>query len=209
LSEAVQIEDDSYPEYQAEGRSGVDFFALVALAFIFFFGFILIRDRARGADTLQANAQISNNANTLEISNAAVDPAAIAPPYDKFVVTQGPHGFSYGQMAIDIAAGKGTTIKSPINGVVTHLYTDQYGNPTLVIENANYRITLLHGKYTVTVGDHLTLGQPIGQESNKGLTTDMQGKSCKGRNCGYHTHINIFDKRIGRNVNPLQVLGIQ
>ena len=93
-----------------------------------------------------------------------------------------------------------------INGEITRLFTDRYGNPTLVIENKYYKITLMHGIYTVAVGERVKIGQPIGKESNKGYTTDMQGNLCTGRNCGYHTHLNIFDKRLSRNVDPLKLL---
>ena len=111
---------------------------------------------------------------------------------------QGMHGFSYGHAAIDIAAGKGATIKSSIAGTVTAKYTDGAGNPVLIIENDAYRITLLHGIYTVAVGDTVQLGQPIGEESNIGNVTDMAGNSCRNRDCGYHTHLNVFDKRLGK-----------
>jgi hypothetical protein len=47
----------------------------------------------------------------------------------------------------------------------------------------------------------------VGVESNLGYTTDMAGVPCWGRDCGYHTHLNVFDKRIGGNVNPLELLG--
>ena len=127
-------------------------------------------------------------------------------PYKEYTLTQGPHGFSYGHMAIDIAAGEGAAILSPINGEITDRYIDQYGNPTLVIENKNYRVTLLHGAYTVDVGDSVKLGQKVGKESNQGYTTDMAGVPCAGRNCGYHTHLNVFDKRVGANVNPLELI---
>jgi murein DD-endopeptidase MepM/ murein hydrolase activator NlpD len=110
-------------------------------------------------------------------------------------------------MAIDIAAGKGAVIRSPINGQVTALYVDQYGNPTLVIENDNYQVTLMHGKYTVEAGQQVEIGQKVGKESNLGYTTDMAGQPCWNRECGYHTHLNIFDKRIGGNINPLDVIG--
>jgi hypothetical protein len=86
------------------------------------------------------------------------------------------------------------------------LYTDQWGNPTLVIENEIYRVTMLHGKYKVVVGDQLELGQMVGRESNFGYTTDYAGRSCRNRDCGYHTHLNIFDKRMGSNINPLTVI---
>ena len=49
-------------------------------------------------------------------------------------------------------------------------------------------------------------GQVIGSESNQGNTVDWWGRSCRGRDCGYHTHLNIFDKRIGSNVNPLGLI---
>jgi len=127
-------------------------------------------------------------------------------PYDTYTLTQGPHGFSYGHMAIDIAAGKGATIYSPINGKVTELYTDGIGNPTLVIENDIYRVTMLHGVYSVHIGQKLQAGQIVGSESNLGNTTDMQGNSCRNRNCGYHTHLNVFDKNLGENINPLNLL---
>ncbi len=127
-------------------------------------------------------------------------------PYDSYTLTQGPHGFSYGHMAIDIAAGNGATIYSPIIGKVTELFTDGLGNPTLVIENDIYRVTFMHGVYTVKPGQKVELEQIIGSESNLGNTTDMQGRSCRNRDCGYHTHLNVFDKRIGANINPLDFL---
>ena len=135
------------------------------------------------------------------------DPTAIIAPYDEYILTQGIHGLSYGHMAIDIAAGKGAPIKSPVTGVVSEHYFDAIGNPTLVIENDHYKVTLLHGIYTVGLGDRLTVGDEIGTESNLGNTRDMQGQSCRGRDCGYHTHLNIFDKIAGSNINPLDVIG--
>lgn len=137
-----------------------------------------------------------------------VGPATIIVPYDSYVLTQGLHGFSYGHMAIDLKAGKGAMIKSPIEGTVSALYIDEIGNPTLVIENEYYQVTLMHGEYTVTVGESLKLGQPVGTESNLGNTKDWAGNSCRGRDCGYHTHLNVFDKRLGMNVSPLDLLHI-
>ncbi len=138
-----------------------------------------------------------------EIPSIKIDDSTIVAPYDQYTLTQGPHGFSYGHMAIDITAGKRAVIKSPIQGRVTDLFTDQYGNPTMVIENTIYQVTMLHGKYKVAVGDQIKLGQMVGRESNLGYTTDIWGRSCQDRDCGYHTHMNIFDKRVGSNVNPL------
>ena len=66
---------------------------------------------------------------------------------------------------------------------------------------------MLHGDYSVSVGQQVGLGQAVGVESNLGYTTDMAGVPCWGRDCGYHTHLNIYDKRIGENVNPLELIG--
>ena len=135
------------------------------------------------------------------------DPGAFAAPYAHYTLTQGLHGMSYGHLAIDLAAGEGAPILSPIYGVVVERYTDEWGNPTLVLENEIYRVTLLHVEYTVIVGQTVQSGDPIGFESNHGYTTDMAGNPCWERaGCGYHTHLNVFDKRLGVNVDPLALL---
>lgn len=130
-------------------------------------------------------------------------------PYNEYILTQGPHGASYGHMAIDIAAGNGAIILSPIDGVVTDLYIDQYANTILIIENDYYQILMMHGNYTVLIGDEVSQGQSVGTESNNGYTKDMYGNLCYQRDCGYHTHLNIYDKIQGTNVNPLDLLGIK
>jgi murein DD-endopeptidase MepM/ murein hydrolase activator NlpD len=137
------------------------------------------------------------------------DPSAFAAPYDRYVVTQGLHGYSYGHAAIDLSGGKGSVIRSPIHGAVLDLYVDWLGNTTLVLQNERYQVTLLHGLYTVAVGDWVAQGDPIGSESNQGYTVDFQGRSCAGRNCGYHTHLNVFDFARGENVNPLDLFSSQ
>lgn len=134
------------------------------------------------------------------------DPQLVIAPYTTYIVTQGMHGFSYGHAAVDLAAGKGAEILSPINGAVTQLFTDYLGNPTLVIENDVYQVLLMHGDYTVAVGQQLHAGDLVGYESNNGNTIDWAGRSCRGRNCGYHSHLNIFDKRTGENTNPLSLI---
>ena len=197
----MQRADHLTPEYEQAAGPRLDIVALAALIFAVFLVANLLLDKTSSP---QPGKQQSKPDTQL-----VTDPAAIAAPYGHFVVTQGLHGASYGQMAIDIAAGKGKTIKSPINGEIARLYTDRYGNPTLVIENKFYKVTLMHGIYDVVVGQRVKIGQAVGKESNKGFTTDMQGNLCSQRNCGYHTHINIFDKRISKNVNPLKVLKIQ
>jgi hypothetical protein len=193
-----------------KGKSGWDALTWFALIFMLFMGFNLLKDRVTHPSspiTHELVVPMVVGASDIGEDKKAksLDQSAIAPPYDHYTITQGPHGFSYGHMAIDLTAGKGTKIKSPINGAITDLYVDQYGNPTLVIENRKYTITLLHGVYKGEPGDKVKLGQVVGYESNLGYTTDMSGRSCLGRDCGYHTHINIFDKHLGINLNPLEV----
>jgi murein DD-endopeptidase MepM/ murein hydrolase activator NlpD len=130
----------------------------------------------------------------------------IAVPYDEYFLTQGTHGESYGHLAIDIAAGNGSTIKSLINGTVTATGYDQWGNTFIQIENDVYIVLYLHGVYSLAVGQAVTAGQPIGTESNIGYTLDIYGNLCAGRDCGYHTHLNVYDKRIAANIDPLTLI---
>jgi len=201
-----------------------DSMTLVALLFILFLGYNVVKDRLRSQSALAAGAAPVEEV-TLDgdlslqaaggVEQAIHNPTspfsvqemeAVAAPYTDYVITQRLHGASYGHAAIDLAAGKGAPVLSPINGFVSDFYVDPYGNPTLIIENDFYRVTMLHGKYSVSIGQLVTLGQQVGKESNKGYTTDMQGRLCTNRNCGYHTHLNIFDKRKGKNVNPLKLI---
>jgi murein DD-endopeptidase MepM/ murein hydrolase activator NlpD len=181
-------------------RPRIDGLAIIALVLLLFLSCALLSDAA--------STRIASQPMAATLIPTLPDPELVAAPYKHYVVTQGPHGFSYGQMAVDLVAGAGTPILSPINGTVAEHYTDQYGNPTLIIENEVYRLTLLHGDYTVDIGQSVALGDEIGTESNHGYTTDMAGNPCWGRvGCGDHTHLNIFDKRIGQNVNPLDLIG--
>lgn len=135
------------------------------------------------------------------------DPFTVVAPYTNYTLTQGLHGQSYGHLAIDLAAGRGEPVRSPINGFVTNYYIDQYNNTTLVIENELFIVTLLHGDYTVGIGDELTAGQTVGSEGNNGYTMDYFGNLCYGRDwCGNHTHLNIYDKRIRSNISPLEFM---
>jgi murein DD-endopeptidase MepM/ murein hydrolase activator NlpD len=223
-------DDDGYTYAEAEsaahamlGRRGIqlpslhigriDGMIFIALALALFMGLHILADINSGkaqeiyvAD-VPLDAPVKASAASASLASLASEPA-IAVPYDRFVLTQGPHGYSYGHMAIDIAAGKGAVIMSPINGEVTHKYIDGVGNTVLVIENEQYEVMLLHGIYNVNIGKQVSIGDPIGTESNIGYTTDMQGRLCTNRDCGYHTHLNIVDKATGQNVNPLNVLDI-
>ncbi len=152
-----------------------------------------------------------------ETAPPAEDPAAadalarntaVSVPYDTYFLTQGLHGESYGHLAIDIAAGNGSTIYSIINGTVTGTGYDQWNNTYIQIENDVYTVLYMHGVYGLAVGDVVTAGQVIGTESNIGYTLDSYGNVCgyTGRDCGYHTHLNVFDKRLGLNIDPLTLI---
>jgi murein DD-endopeptidase MepM/ murein hydrolase activator NlpD len=204
-------------------RGRLDGLTIVGVAFLIFIAFNVLSDRgwfSSGSHLLNQPRPVSADASSLpstpealgettQVDSAQIqagDPDALAWPYTNYEITQGPHGMSYGHIAIDLSAGKGAAILSPINGVVTQLFVDQYGNPTLILENSHYQILMLHGDYTVQEGQAVSLGQQVGTESNHGYTLDALGRLCAGRDCGYHTHLNIFDKLLGSNVNPLEVL---
>jgi murein DD-endopeptidase MepM/ murein hydrolase activator NlpD len=204
-------------------RGRLDGLTIVGVAFLIFIVFNVLSDRGWfsgvsqlfnqprpvSADAPGSDTETDSQSGVTQADTAALqlgDPDALAWPYEQYEITQGPHGMSYGHMAIDLSAGKGATILSPINGEVTELFVDQYGNPTLILDNSHYQILMLHGDYTVQVGQLVTIGQPVGTESNQGYTLDAFGQLCAGRDCGYHTHLNIFDKLLGSNVNPLEVL---
>lgn len=224
------VEDDwgeyyDFVEYPySEGRRPIDGMMLAGLGILVLFAFHVIRSviapsisdpfTARTASRQQEQTTVpAAPVAPPEVQVAPLTPGqiewhqAITAPYTSYVLTQGPHGMSYGHYAIDIAAGKGEPILSPINGSVTQRYTDEWNNPIIVIENEIYQVTMYHGDYLLNVGDPVQIGQQVGLESNHGYTMDMQGRLCAGRDCGYHTHLNIFDKRLGTNINPLDVIG--
>lgn len=123
-------------------------------------------------------------------------PDAFRLPYDEgeYSITQGEHD---GNRSVDLKAGHGAEVKSPINGVVTEIFTDGLGNTAVRIKNQRYTVTILHGDYHVEVGDELKIGEPIGTESNNGNTrgtVDGVVIQCNNRpGCGDHTHITVFD----------------
>ena len=179
---------------------------VIGIMMIFIFGYAAFANQGR---VVQGSGQrgvenVQNGSGSLVIAGSQT---AVFSPYEEYTITQGLHGQSYGHLAIDIAAGRGEPILSPINGQVTANYIDEYKNTTLVLENEAYIVTLLHGEFTVNKGDIIEIGDKIGGESNKGYTMDMQGNLCYGREyCGNHTHLNIYDKRLQANVNPLDLI---
>lgn len=97
-------------------------------------------------------------------------------------VTQGLHGQSYGHCAIDVSAGLGSPVYSPINGTVTQKYVDGYNNPVIRIENSKFEVELLHGIWTVDKGQKVVISQKIGTEASIGNST------------GPHTHFHALQK---------------
>lgn len=218
-------------------RPRFDELTIVALAFLIFLGFNILKDQGLFAGLFSVPGQVVVNAASvqsaaeetaiaanegaglsLDAASPAEPAAAVAdhPPFDPNVIiypyflqykmTQGVHGAEYGHMAIDISAGNGATIVSPITGMVTEVFIDQYNNTNLIIENERFTVTMLHGNYSVAVGQWLSIGDAVGTESNNGYTLDAFGQPCAGRDCGYHTHLNVYDKQAAANVNPLEVL---
>lgn len=187
-------------------RPKIDGLSIAALVMLIFLGVNLLND-ANPAAGARLDSRQAAQPTASQSSLSTPDPEAFAAPYTSFTLTQGLHGASYGHLAVDLAAGEGMPILSPIYGVVDNLFTDEWGNPTLILENDNYQVTLMHGDFTVSVGQTVSLGEQVGSESNHGYTTDMAGNPCwESPGCGYHTHLNVFDKTLGKNVNPLELL---
>lgn len=217
-------------------RTRFDGLTIVALALLVFMGYNVLRDRglfpslfdspsrpaAKAAGPAELQAGLMPIAPAAALPAAAVDlsaaaaPPAAAPavydpnaifyPYSQYTLTQGPHGVDYGHLAIDLTAGNGAAILSPIHGVVSAVFIDEYNNTNLIIENERYTVTMLHGNYAVHTGETIAQGQQVGTESNNGYTIDAYGQLCAGRDCGYHTHLNVYDKQSGANANPLDIL---
>ncbi|MEW6180682.1 MAG: M23 family metallopeptidase [Chloroflexota bacterium] len=191
-------------------RTSFNGLSVIAVLILLFWGFNLFHDRqTASANPLEEATPFFSEPTAVPTETQPPpmpDPVAIRAPYDEYILTQGPHGQSYGHLAIDLTAGKGAPILSPINGTATAVFIDQYGNTTLILENEVWQVLMLHGDYIVEVGQSVGMGEVVGYENNHGYTVDWRGQSCRNRDCGYHTHLNIFDKRSGQNINPLDVI---
>lgn len=126
-------------------------------------------------------------------------------PYVTYGITGGIHGDGWyvnGQknsLAVDIGAGVGTPLLSPIvGGVVVDTGIDPYlgyNNTYIIIENTCWKVFLLHGIYTAPVGTTLSLGEQFGTEASIGNSS------------GPHTHLSLYDKINARWVNPISAGG--
>lgn len=202
--EAYQLEWESYTSQPIPIPQFLNGWTIVGLLMILMFGYAAFSNQSV---SLQNSSTKENRKESNEVREIVGVQTAVSAPYPEYTLTQGLHGQSYGHLAVDIAAGRGEPILSPVNGEVTESYIDEYNNTTLVIENEAYVVTLLHGEFSVNEGDIIEIGDKIGIESNKGYTMDMQGNLCYGREyCGNHTHLNIYDKRLQANINPLDLI---
>jgi len=124
----------------------------------------------------------------------------IQKPYEYGGLTQELHG----NQALDYKAGEGISVLSPISGTVIQNEITVSDNTTLVIENDCYMVKMYHGDWTAEVGSQIIIGQPVGTESNKGYTFTNNGNTfCgTGSNCGYHTHLEVFDKELNIYIDP-------
>lgn len=113
---------------------------------------------------------------------------------------------AHGRAGYDLmGGGKDSPIFAPITGEVIYQYYQHNGNPLLIIENDSYRVKLLHGYWNTAEGDRVNQGEIIGYEGNMGLTF-RDGQFCgTGSNCGYHTHIEVWDKINNSPVNLAQL----
>ncbi len=114
--------------------------------------------------------------------------------------------------AIDLGVGKNTPLYSPISGIVTFSGIDRidtWNNTILTIENSYYTVLMLHGNYAARAGTVVKKGDFIGTEGNNGYVLSG-GVVCSTApylsDCGYHTHINVWDKRLGFSVNILNLV---
>lgn len=111
----------------------------------------------------------------------------------------GSMGFHCG---IDMAAARGTPVKSVGLGVVIEAtYTKGYGK-TVVIEHANkiHKTRYAHlDNYSVKKGQRVAVGQKIGTVGNTGNVRGENG----GKNA-YHLHFEVYEQ--GNHIDPLRVL---
>jgi murein DD-endopeptidase MepM/ murein hydrolase activator NlpD len=108
----------------------------------------------------------------------------------------GAWGFHYG---IDMAAPRGTPVKSAATGIVEHAGRGAgYGNMVMIKHDAVYKTRYAHlDTIAVKVGQKVTVGQKIGTVGDTGFTR-KSGKDAS------HLHFELYER--GKQVNPLYFL---
>lgn len=106
------------------------------------------------------------------------------------------NGFHYG---IDMAAARGTVVRSVHNGVVAEARFDAgYGNTVVVMHNGNIQTRYAHlHTIRVHVGQHIKQGSCIGTVGETGYIRK------KGKD-GSHLHFEVSER--GARINPLYCL---
>lgn len=90
----------------------------------------------------------------------------------------------------DLSAGEcGVPVFAPIVGTVDKKGVDYLGNTYMVIRQGTVEVMLMHGDYTVNVGDSVTFSTRVGWDASNGFSS------------GCHTHLAIHIS--GRAVDPL------
>lgn len=125
----------------------------------------------------------------------------ILPYSGDYVVTNTCHPDGWGNYvggypstcAIDISAGCGEPIISPVSGDFISYADDglQLGNTAAIIKGNQYIVFLLHGDYLNL--SKVSQGDLIGYEASHGNST------------GCHTHLSVFDNINKKWVNPLSL----
>jgi murein DD-endopeptidase MepM/ murein hydrolase activator NlpD len=180
-------------------------------AMLFIFGLVILCFLALfiiGDDTGLSGSSQGETRMATRPAAALGDEQVFLPPYIFFQVNQGAHaggGWWYGRLAVDIGNGRGTPLYSPINGWVSEAGADEFGSTYIVLENSRWRVLMMHGDYSVSLGEVVQAGQQVGTESNNGFTRSPEGEVCNGApGCGEHTHLAVWDN--GVEVDPLELL---
>jgi hypothetical protein len=105
-------------------------------------------------------------------------------------LTQDVHGCHYGMPGVDISSDDSSAVlRAPMPGEVT-IYTDQWYNSTIRIENDEWIIWMLHPRSYLVREGPVDRGQPVGIMGAIGIAT------------GPHVHYTIFDKVQDSFVDP-------
>lgn len=110
----------------------------------------------------------------------------------------GQWGFHNG---LDMAAHRGTSIKSVADGVVeVASFASGYGNTIVILHDAVYKTRYAHlDAILVEVGQKVCQGDLIGKVGDTGFTRKM-GKDAS------HLHLEIYEN--GKQVNPMHLIDI-
>lgn len=112
-----------------------------------------------------------------------------------------PNGLWGFHNGIDMAAVRGTTVKSAASGVVVEAqYSSGYGKTVVVAHNQKYRTRYAHlNSIMVKVGQKVEANQKIGTVGATGFVRSKRGGDAS------HLHFEVYV--FGKQVNPMYFLG--